>query len=124
MCVCLRKSVLYVDYEPMNAKGLRRVLNEEYNIFSAGDASEGYKMLDSAKLIIQTVIVEDKLPGQQGLDFLASVQNDHPHIVRVLTSTYLEQHIQKALANGTIHYHLPKPWDIRELESMLMMEVE
>lgn len=122
MHVCKRKSMLYVDCENNNAKGLRRLLKAKYNVFSASNIFDGYGLLEAGKPLIHMVIVEYKLPGQKGLDFLARVKKEYPHIVRVLTSTLDAPDIKKALESGAIHSHLQKPWDMEKLELMLPMK--
>lgn len=111
----VENSVLIVDDEPSIVAAIKRVLmDDQYRIFSAGNAAEALELLK--KQPIHVVISDEKMPGMQGAEFLALVRRQFPDIVRIMLTGHANMNAaMKAINECEIYRFLLKPWDDMEL---------
>lgn len=83
--------VLIVDDEPDLRLLLRAMLSLDPRIEIAGEAADGTRGLQLYQELRPDVLVLDqRMPGLEGLEVAARVLADHPHQVIVLISAYLD----------------------------------
>ena len=65
----MQDSILLVDDEPNVISSLKRaLLDEPYEIYSAGGGADGLKLLDQRQ--IKVIISDERMPGMTGAEFL------------------------------------------------------
>ena len=108
--------ILFVDDEENILKSLRRELaDSEAEIFLAGSAEEGLKVLERER--IDVVVSDYRMPLMDGIEFLGIVRKQYPGAYRVMLSGFMEQQVVlKALSSGVASVSLPKPWEGDKLQ--------
>lgn len=111
----VENNILIVDDEASVVAAIKRVLmDDHYNIFSAGSAAEGLEVLK--KQMIHVVLSDEKMPGMQGAEFLALVRRQFPDIIRIMLTGHASMNAaMKAINECEIYRFLLKPWDDLEL---------
>ncbi|HUJ70029.1 MAG TPA: HDOD domain-containing protein [Syntrophorhabdales bacterium] len=109
-------TILFVDDEDNILRSLRRELaDSEAEIFLAGSAEEGLKLLERERVDI--VVSDYRMPVMNGIEFLGLVRKRYPGVYRVMLSGFMEQHIVlKALSSGVASVSIPKPWEGEKLQ--------
>lgn len=108
--------ILFIDDEPHVLDGLRRMLRSmrgEWEMSFAGSGAEAFDILRDQRM---DVLVSDmRMPGMDGAQLLAKVQQRYPNVVRIILSGYSEKEmILKAV--GAAHQYLAKPCDAEVLK--------
>lgn len=108
--------ILLVDDEPFALKALQRFFRPHgHTVITAENAEQGLKLLRENPLI-QLVISDYKMPGNNGIIFLNDVSRIRPDIRRVILSAFDDSSILLAAVNERgVHHYLVKPWDSTEL---------
>jgi response regulator RpfG family c-di-GMP phosphodiesterase len=115
-----RCGVLYVDDEKTSLKYFTRVFQDDFTVLTAENARTAYRLLLQHKQEIGILLADQRLPGEQGLDFLSKAKEIHPAAIRILTTTYSDQNvIDYALNSASISTVVTKPWNVAELETVL-----
>lgn len=111
-------NVLVVDDSALYRKAISDILKECDGVNVAGVANSGKIALDLIKQRQVDVITLDyEMPGMGGLEVLAKLQAEHPHIKAIMISSYTKQGAEttvKALQAGAFDF-VAKP-DIHSLE--------
>ncbi|KAB7628179.1 HD domain-containing phosphohydrolase [Alkalilimnicola sp. S0819] len=114
--------VLCVDDEP----GVRAALRRELMDFEVEEAGSGAQ----ARALMQNwspdvVISDQRMPGEEGVDFLSWVADAHPRVLRILLTGYGDyQTSLKAINGGRVFALLEKPWSRDELQATVRAGVE
>lgn len=98
--------VVIVDDHPMLRRGMRETLTAEADIAVVGEASRSEEVLDVLKASRCDVVLLDlSMPGRGGLDVLADIRADFPHVKVLVVSTYEEsQYSVRAIRAGAAGY--------------------
>jgi response regulator RpfG family c-di-GMP phosphodiesterase len=122
--VTTRPRVLCVDDEPNVLASLSRALRLHYDVVTAEGAAAGLALLASEPPF--AVVVSDlRMPGTDGVKFLARVRQLAPHTVRVLLTGHAEVHgAITAVNDGQVFRFLVKPCDMATLLAALGAAVE
>jgi CheY-like chemotaxis protein/predicted regulator of Ras-like GTPase activity (Roadblock/LC7/MglB family) len=114
------KKVLIVDDEEDMIWSLQKNLSNKTLQVETLTASSGEEALETLKNTSVDLIVTDiKMPGMSGLDLLAEVQKDYPHLsVIVMTAYHFQECKKKALLKGGVSY-IEKPFDINEMRKVI-----
>jgi len=101
--------VLVVDDEEIVCQSCARILTEEgYEVETRLSAREGLKVLSEEPFDV--VIVDLKMPGMSGMEFLQAVKRDYPEIpVIMITGFSTVETAVEAMKSGAFDY-LPKPF--------------
>jgi hypothetical protein len=121
--------VLVIDDEPGIRSGVSRILNpfnvnypfmdEDYNfeVTEAPTGEEGIEMIDRDKPDI--VLLDNKLPGMQGVEVLEYIRNRKYDIVVAMITSYASLDVAvKAHRFGATDF-IPKPFTPQELKSSI-----
>ncbi len=121
--------VLVVDDEPGIRSGTRRILQNfrvdypfmdehvEFEILEAGSGEEGIEIIDSQMPDI--VLLDNKLPGIEGIEVLEYIKNQHYDILVVMITSYASLELAvKATRDGAYDF-IPKPFTPQELRGSL-----
>jgi two-component system response regulator PhcR len=105
-------AILFVDDEPMACKWFARSFSNEFTILTAAGVSEALELLGSRGKEIALLVTDFRMPQRSGLELLAVVRKDYPHVVRLLASAYAEREVAIAAINdGQVFRILEKPLD-------------
>lgn len=105
-------TLLLVDDEENILSSLKRLLRRKYNILSTTDGIDGLNILQQNANNIDVVIVDQRMPKMNGIDFLKQVKSKNPEIVRMVLSAYLDiETVTEAVNQGFIYKFIVKPWD-------------
>lgn len=102
--------VLYVDDEVNNLQAFKATFRRDYKIFLAESAKEGRELL--LKEDIDVIITDQRMPEENGVEFLESIIPMHPDPMRVLLTGYTDiQAVIDAINKGKVYHYLTKPWE-------------
>jgi thioredoxin reductase (NADPH) len=110
--------ILAVDDDPQVLAAVRRDLRsryaENYQIIAAASGEQALETaseLDEGGRTIAAFVVDQRMPGMQGTEFLAKAQEIFPEAKRLLLTAYADTEAAIAAINdvGLDHYLL-KPW--------------
>lgn len=108
-------TVLCVDDEPNILSALRRSLRPEgVRVLTADSGAEALQVLQADK--VDVIISDMRMPGMDGAQLLAQVNEHWPRCVRLLLTGHADTDAAVAAINhGRIFRYLSKPWDDAEL---------
>jgi excisionase family DNA binding protein len=113
-------TILYVDDEEKSLVNFNRVFRNKFRILSAANAAEGYRLLEEYRDDIALLMSDQRMPGEEGVDFLKRARQVHPNAVRILTTAYSDFDVAiEAMNSGAVSKLVTKPWDIPQLEMIL-----
>jgi len=118
--------ILCVDDERNVLKALRRLFMDEdnYDIMVAESGEEGLEILE-AEGDIRLVVSDYRMPGMNGVEFLAKVYEKWPETIRIVLSGYADTAaVVEAINLGQIYKFIPKPWNDEELKSALSTSLQ
>ena len=107
--------LLLVDDEENIVRSLRRVLRKgHWQIETATDGESAMRLLQDFRPAV--VISDFRMPGMNGVEFLARVKEQLPQAQRImLTGQADQQAIEEAINRSQIFRFISKPWNDREL---------
>ncbi len=118
-------AVLYVDDEEMSLKYFTRAFQHQFQVLTAANAKEGYQLLEEHRDKIALIMTDQRMPGEQGVQFLGRARQLHPRAIRILTTAYSELEVAiEAVNSGAIYKYVTKPWEIPDLEITLKRALE
>lgn len=102
-------TVLVVDDEPRLQETTRRVLDDEFEVLTAGSADEARAILQERA--VSVILCDQRMPGQTGVEFLCEVRETWPDVVRIIVSGYTDsEDIVAGINRAGIHQFILKPW--------------
>lgn len=109
-------SILVIDDEEVILSASRRILElEGFTVRTAADAESGLQMMAAATPEI--VVVDLKLPGISGLEFLERSISLYPESLVILTTGFATATQAVSALAGAAFDYLPKPFAFQELLS-------
>ncbi len=107
----IRNKLLIVDNEEYILSALRRLLHEEgFRVLTATNTQEAREILKKEK--IQVVMVDQRMPDMDGLNFLLEIRERYPGRVLILFTGYPEMQMAMRAVNEVGVFRLiTKPWD-------------
>jgi DNA-binding NtrC family response regulator len=111
----LSQTVLLVDDDPRLLGALRRALRHEpYELLVAETADAALWVLASAP--VDVLVTDERMPGMSGVEFLARVRADHPHVVSMMLTGHASVETAiRAINAGEVYRLFTKPCDASEL---------
>ena len=111
-------TVLIVDDEPRSLEALERNLYEHFRILTAASAAEAERIVEREDVDI--VLCDQRMPGENGVQFLSRLRGTHPEIVRIILSGYTDaEDIIAGLNEAGIYQYIIKPWAPEKLLMVL-----
>lgn len=105
------------DREVLRAveRDLRRKYGSDYRVLRAGSGPEALEIVRELKIrnsSIALFLIDQRMPGMSGVEFLAEAVKHFPDAKRVLLTAYADTDAAIAAINEAgINYYLLKPWD-------------
>jgi two-component system probable response regulator PhcQ len=118
-------AILYVDDEEKSLKYFARAFEDQFKIFTAANAQDGFKILEAHQDEIGLLMTDQRMPGEKGVWLLEKARQLRPRIIRMLATAYSDMEAAVAAVNsGAIYKYVSKPWDPPQLESTLKRGLE
>src|SRR4051812_48594955 len=118
-------AILYVDDEEKSLKYFTRAFEEQFRIFTAPNAQEGFKLLEQHGEDIGVLMTDQRMPGEKGVWLLEKTRQLQPRVIRILATAYADMDAAIAAVNsGQIYKYVTKPWDPVQLEQTLKRGLE
>ena len=118
-----RPLVLLVDDEPRSQEAMRRTLDEDYRILTAGDAGQARSLLERHAATV--ILCDQRMPGLPGVAFLREVRERWPEVVRIVISGYADsEDIIAGINEAGIFQYVLKPWVPEHLLQTVRQAVE
>jgi CheY-like chemotaxis protein len=105
-----RHTVLLVDDDPAVLSALQRLLREEpYEIRATTDPQEALRRVRQGG--VSLVVVDQRMPGMAGTEFLDEVRGASPRTLRVLLTGYPSTAVVRYALADDVHWLIRKPWN-------------
>jgi len=96
-------------------RDLRDRYAEHYQVITASSGDQALDLLRRLRLRDDTVallLVDQRMPGMSGTEFLAASRELYPDAKRVLLTAYADTDAAiRAINDADVHHYLLKPWD-------------
>ena len=116
-------SVLIVDDEPRVLDSLEALLAMDYDVLRADEPKTALSIL--AETEVAVIVSDQRMPGMNGVEFLARSREVAPETVRILLTAFTDADALMTSINAANVYHfLLKPWDPNELLHIVRRGVE
>ncbi|MBI4725324.1 MAG: response regulator, partial [Rhodomicrobium sp.] len=107
-------SVLIIDDEIRSVEALKRILEDDFDVMKATSVREAEAIL--ADQAIQVVFCDQRMPGMTGVEFLKTVRERWPDVVRMIISGYMDaEDIIQGINEAGIYQYVTKPWQPESL---------
>src|SRR5688572_12467590 len=118
-------AILYVDDEEKSLKYFTRAFQDQFRVFTATNAQDGFTLLNQHKDEIAILITDQRMPGEKGVQLLERARQLRPKILRILATAYSDfDAAVDAVNTGAIYKYIHKPWEIPYLEMTLRRALE
>jgi two-component system probable response regulator PhcQ len=118
-------AILYVDDEEKSLKYFERAFGDDFRVFTAANAQDGFKLLEQHADEIGLLLTDQRMPGEKGVWLLERARQYRPRILRMLVTAYSDMDAAIAAVNsGSIYKYVHKPWDPPQLELTLRQGLE
>jgi two-component system, probable response regulator PhcQ len=118
-------AILYVDDEEKSLKYFQRVLGNNFRIFIATNARDGFRIFEEHQDEIGILLTDQRMPGEKGVQLLEKVRTIRPNAIRILVTAYSDFDAAiDAVNTGAIYKYISKPWDVADLEITLRRAME
>lgn len=106
--------VLVVDDEVRSQEALRRTLDEDFTVLTAGSAEEAATVM--GREFVHILLCDQRMPGLSGVEFLGQVRVQWPDTVRIIVSGFTEaEDIIAGINEAGIWQYILKPWHPEQL---------
>ena len=113
-------AILYVDDEEKSLKYFTRAFEDQFRIYTATNAQDGFGLLKQHKDEIGILMTDQRMPGEKGRGLLEKARQLRPRIIRILATAYSDiDAAVDAVNTGAIYKYVHKPWDMPQLEITL-----
>lgn len=106
------RAILFVDDEASSRKWFALTFGDEFTVVTASGVAEALKLLGERGNEFAVLVTDYRMPEQDGMNLLRTVQRDFRHLVRLLATAYAEKEVAIAAVNqGKVLRILEKPLD-------------
>ena len=104
-----RALVLLIDDEVRSQEAMRRTLDEDFHVLTAGDTTEARALLQ--RHAVAVILCDQRMPGETGVQFLREARDRWPEAVRIVISGYADsEDIIAGVNEAGIFQYVLKPW--------------
>ncbi|MDC8786130.1 sigma-54-dependent transcriptional regulator [Roseateles koreensis] len=116
-------TVLVVDDEVRSQDAMRRTLDEDFAVLTAGGAAEARAVLEQQE--VSVILCDQRMPGLSGVAFLKEVRERWPDTVRIIISGYTDaEDLITGINEAGIYQYILKPWIPNHLLAAVRNAVE
>jgi len=110
--------LLIVDDDSTVLNALTESLRSECDVFSATNGQDALTIVQEED--INLVISDQKMAGMTGVELMGRLARNHPNIIRVIITGYVEDELlMDAINVGHVYGVIAKPWRINELRAIV-----
>ena len=110
--------LLVIDDEERILTALKSLFRRRYHIFTTTDGNKALDFLTRYKMHV--IISDQRMPAMQGVELLRRSREISPHSVRILLTGYSDlAAIVGSINDGEVYRFISKPWDNRELQTIV-----
>ncbi len=107
-------TILIVDDEQRSLESLERILEDCFDVETATSAEEAEAILERAW--VQVILCDQRMPHASGVEFLKTVRDRWPEVVRMIISGYTDsEDIIRSINEAGIYQYVTKPWQPESL---------
>ena len=108
-------SVLYLDDEVQNLLAFKAAYRKAFNVHCVSNHDEALYLLRTHE--IQVFLIDQRLNGIKGTEFLGQVTTEFPDLVNILVSGCFEDEafLKEIASRGEIFKFIKKPWSDSEM---------
>ncbi|MBI2950861.1 sigma-54-dependent Fis family transcriptional regulator [bacterium] len=118
-----RHRILVVDDETDILDSLRLTFEDDYEVLTAVGGARGLEVLEKSEVAV--MIVDQRMPGMSGTEFLARAVPLAPKAIRIMLTGYTDMDALIAAVNsGQIYRYIAKPWEPEALKVDIRRAVE
>lgn len=111
--------ILYIDDEYNNLVGFKAALRFRYNIHIASNTTDAENIL-MTNPNIRVIFCDQKMPGENGIDFFSRIKKEFPRPIRILITAYADMDtVIDSINRGHIFRFVRKPWEEAEIISCI-----
>lgn len=115
--------LLIVDDEKEITTALADLFRRDYRVKVAGSADEALTVLKRHD--VSVIVSDQRMPEKTGAELLAEARLVNPDAVRILLTGYADlDAVVQAVNEGKIFFYLTKPWNTKEIETIVAKAVE
>lgn len=115
--------VLIVDDEVENLDAFTLNFSRKFTIRTATSGKDGLEIARAEPIAV--AIADQRMPGMLGTDFLAELRKIRPDAVRMIVTGYTDlESVIAAINDGQISRYITKPWEAREIESIVKNAID
>ena len=113
------KKILFVDDEKQILRALKRLfVSSEYDVHFAESGEKALELIEASDFDL--LVTDIRMPEMDGLELLRQVKSESPLTLRLALSGYTDnKKIYSALEDNLAKLYLFKPWDNKELTSLI-----
>lgn len=117
-------TVLFVDDEESVLSSVVRVFSDtELSVRTAPDAARALELLRTERIAV--LVADNMMPGMRGMDLLELTSSVSPTTVKVMMTAFTDlPTMVDAINRGEVFRFIVKPWDNRELMTIVRDGVE
>ncbi|CAA6605424.1 Hydrogenase transcriptional regulatory protein HoxA [Rhodospirillaceae bacterium LM-1] len=125
-----KPTILVIDDEIRSQEALRRVLCDEFLVFTASGAEAAETLLEQER--VEAILCDQRMPGETGVAFLKRARERWPETVRIIISGYTDsEDIIAGVNEAGIFQYVTKPWEpetlleiVREASRLFRLQSE
>jgi signal transduction histidine kinase len=112
------RNLLYLDDETVNLNVFKTVFQSHFNVFVTDSIEQANDILKNES--IQVVMVDQRMPDMEGIDFIKSISEEYPGLVKILITGYQDSKpLIEAINHELLHGYVLKPWNKDDLQQRL-----
>jgi CheY-like chemotaxis protein len=113
--------VLYVDDEEQALKYFKKAFGKSFEVLTAPNVDEAIALLQREHARVNVLATDHRMPGKTGVELLAHVKQNWPHIVRILMTAYADKDSAiESVNSGAVFKYLTKPIDLAQTKQVLI----
>ncbi len=115
--------VLVVDDEVENLDAFRLNFGRKFTVLTATCGVDGLEIARKERIAV--AIADQRMPDMPGTEFLAELRKVRPDAVRMILTGYTDlESVIAAVNEGKIARYITKPWEARDLESVVRQAID
>jgi two-component system response regulator HupR/HoxA len=117
-------AILVVDDEPASVELIRITLGLEFPVHTATSGERALQIL-AEHPEIALAIIDQRMPGMTGTEFIQRTVDPYPNLVRVILTGFTDvESLIEAINAGRVYRYLTKPWKKDELTGVVRQGLE
>ncbi|HVO31400.1 MAG TPA: response regulator [bacterium] len=118
-----RDAVLVVDDEVENLDAFTLNFGRKFQLRTANGGAEALEIARQENIAV--VVADQRMPLMSGTQFLAEFKKIRPLAVRMILTGYTDlESVISAINQGEIHRYITKPWEARDIETILRNAID